>query len=179
MTPLTKTHKHVIGYYGAIADWFDTELLEYLATKLPDCQFVLIGHTFGSDIRKLSQFSNVEFLGERPYSELPKYLHLFDVCIIPFKLSPLIKATHPVKIYEYFSSGKPVVSTYLPELIPMADLCYLATDHEDFLKKLNIALNENNPDVIKKRINFASENTWQHRFKVIYDEIQKFEDMAN
>jgi glycosyltransferase involved in cell wall biosynthesis len=107
----------------------------------------------------------VHFLGEKPYSELPKYLYWFDVCIIPFKLTPLIEATHPVKFYEYLSSGKPVVSAKLPELLPYNDLCYLADSKEDFLNKIEIGLKEDNLETKRKRIEFAKSNTWDDRYE--------------
>jgi 2-polyprenyl-3-methyl-5-hydroxy-6-metoxy-1,4-benzoquinol methylase len=162
---LKNIKKPIIGYYGAIAEWFDNELLEFLANKRKDWNFVLIGHTFGSNISKLQKFHNVHFLGEKPYSELPKYLYWFDVCIIPFKLTPLIEATHPVKFYEYLSSGKPVVSAKLPELLPYNDLCYLADSKEDFLNKIEIGLKEDNLETKRKRIEFAKSNTWDDRYE--------------
>ena len=165
--------KPIIGYFGSISDWFDTELIEYLAINKPQFTFVMVGHTFGADIRKLQKFHNVHFLGERPYSELPKYLQDFDVCLIPFKIIPLIEATHPVKIYEYFAAGKPVVATKMIELYPLIDMCYLADNKEDFLKKLDLAVNEKDETLVNRRIKFASENTWNHRFDTLYNELKK------
>lgn len=170
---LLKYKKPIIGYFGSISDWFDTTLIEYLANNRPEFTFVMIGYTFGADIRKLQKFPNIHFLGERPYSELPKYLHDFDVCLIPFKKIPLIEATHPVKIYEYFSAGKPVVATNMVELNSMSDMCYLAQGKEDFLEKLDLAVNEKDETIIKKRIKFASENTWENRFETLYNELKK------
>ena len=170
---LSKYKKPIIGYFGSISDWFDTDLIEYLASNKPQFTFVMIGHTFGADIRKLQKFPNIHFLGERPYSELPKYLQDFDVCLIPFKIIPLIEATHPVKIYEYFAAGKPVVATQMTELYPMVDMCYLAEHKEDFLKKLDLAVDEKDETITKKRIKFASENTWNHRFETLYNELKK------
>ena len=170
-----KYKKPIIGYFGSISDWFDTELIEYLARKCPEFTFVMIGHTFGADIRKFQESSNVHFIGERPYSELPKYLHDFDVCLIPFKMIPLIEATHPVKIYEYFAAGKPVVATNMTELHSMSEMCYLAENKEDFLNKLNLAIKENDETIRKKRIKFASENTWNNRFDTLYDTLKKID----
>ena len=166
--PLRDYKKPIIGYFGSIADWFDNDIIEYVAERRPDLTFIFIGHTFGSDVRKLQELKNVHFLGERPYSELPKYLTEFDVCLIPFKIIPLIVATHPVKIYEYLSAGKAVVSTDIPELLPMASLCYIAKDKEDFLRKIDLALKENDNNLVQRRIDFASQNTWEHRFSNLY-----------
>jgi glycosyltransferase involved in cell wall biosynthesis len=169
---LKNIKKPIAGYYGAIADWFDNETIEYVAIKNPNVNFVFIGHTFGSNIATLEKLSNVHFLGEKPYRELPSYLYHFDVCLIPFKLTPLIKATHPVKFYEYLASGKPVISTRLSELIPFGNLCYLCSDKEEFLTNLERALNENDPQMISRRIEFASKNTWEHRFGLLYPEVK-------
>ncbi len=169
--------KPIIGYFGSIAEWFDVELIEYLTKQRPDWTFIFIGHTFGSDIRKIHELPNVNFLGERPYSELPKYLHGFDVCLIPFKITPLTEATHPVKIYEYMATGKPVVSTKLKELQSMSDLCYIAENKEDFLSKIEKALNEKDKELRNKRIQFSSENTWNHRFETLYKELEKIEGL--
>lgn len=160
---LENLNRPIIGYYGAIAEWFNLELLEYLASNRPEWNFVLIGHTYAHSISCLEKYKNIHLLGEKSYQELPKYLYWFDVCLIPFIDSPLIKATHPVKFYEYLSSGKPVVSSKLPELIQYQDLCYLATDKEDYLQKIEIALNENNPKIRLMRIEFAKTNTWDVR----------------
>lgn len=170
---LQNYNKPIVGYFGSIAEWFDTKLIEFLAKKRTQYTFILIGYTYGSDIRKLNEMKNVHFLGERPYSELPEYLRNFDVCIIPFKNSPLIESTHPVKIYEYLSAGKPVVATKIPELIPISDLCYLASNHEEFLSCLDKALMEKDENLIKKRIHFASQNTWQHRFEKLYQKLNE------
>ena len=168
-----KYKKPIVGYFGSIAEWFDTDLIEFLAKKRPDTTFVFIGHTFGSDIRKLRELENVHFLGERPYLELPRYLQSFDVCLIPFKILPLTQATHPIKIYEYFAQGKPVVVTQMPELSSMSEMCYIAQDKEDFLKKLNDAIQEKNVELKEKRKQFASKNTWSARYDTLITELKK------
>jgi len=170
---LQKYKKPIIGYFGSIAEWFDNKLIEYVAKNRPELTFILIGHTFGSNIKKLMKLENVHFLGERPYSELPKYLHAFDVCLIPFRNVPLIEATHPVKIYEYMAAGKPVVATNMKELSPMKEICYISKNKEDFLKNLNRALDEKDKEIVQKRIDFASKNTWDHRINSLYSELEK------
>lgn len=165
--------KPIIGYFGSIAEWFDTDIIEFAAKERPNYNYIFLGSTYGSDIRHLSKLSNVHFLGERPYLELPKYLHGFDVCIIPFKITPLIESTHPVKVYEYLASGKPVVATRIPELLKMADICYIAENKEDFVTKLDMAVKEKDDSLVKKRIDFAAKNTWNHRFEDLYSELKK------
>jgi GT2 family glycosyltransferase len=164
---LKQLKKPIIGYYGAIAAWFDTEIVEHIAVQRPDWNIVLIGHTFGSFIEKLKKHKNIHFLGEKPYTELPKFLYWFDVCMIPFKLNELTLSTNPIKFYEFISSGKPVVSSRLPELLPFSDVLYLSQNKDEFLKNIMAALEENDQNLIKRRIELARANDWDSRFHEI------------
>jgi glycosyltransferase involved in cell wall biosynthesis len=104
-----KQGRQVIGYYGAIAEWFDVELIRRVATDHPDALVLLVGRDTAGAQERLVGVQNVEFVGEVPYSELPYWVHGFDVCLLPFQVIPLTLATNPVKVYEYLSTGKPVV----------------------------------------------------------------------
>jgi GT2 family glycosyltransferase/2-polyprenyl-3-methyl-5-hydroxy-6-metoxy-1,4-benzoquinol methylase len=164
--PLSSLPKPVIGYYGAIAEWFDMELIRVAVRAHPEWTFVLIGDTSeADDYTDLERASNVYFLGEKPYASLPSYLHSFDVCCIPFKLSSLTNSTNPVKFYEYISAGKPVVSVRLPELLPYEPNVYLADDPEDFVRKLERALGEDGPELREARLALARRNTWEMRYQ--------------
>jgi glycosyltransferase involved in cell wall biosynthesis len=172
---MIKVKKPIIGYIGAIRDWLDTELIELIATRRKDWNIVLIGNVGDGNnagIERLRKLSNVHFLGEKIYHDLPKFIYHLDVCLIPFRKTPLIDATNPVKFYEYLASGKPVVSTTMNDLLPYNRLCYLAENHEDFLKKIEIALNEKDPQLAKDRVDFAKENTWKNRMDVLYPYIE-------
>src|SRR5260370_11552930 len=48
----------VIGYYGAIADWIDLELIVDVARSRPDYSFVMIGQVHLSDISSLKALPN-------------------------------------------------------------------------------------------------------------------------
>ena len=162
-----------VGYFGAIADWFDGELVAEAALGFPDCQFVLVGSTFRAEISTLRMLPNVTFVGEVPYEELPTYLESFDVCLIPFKDLELTRATNPVKIYEYLSAGKPVVAVCLPELEPISDLVYLAQTREEFKKCLYQALEEAPDTRLEERQAYARENTWEKRAELLEEELEK------
>ena len=160
--------KHpVVGYYGAIADWFDLELMIDVARRRPNYEFVLLGGVFEVDVSELKSLANVRLLGQQPYETMPQYLHHFDVCLIPFKTNKTTEATDPVKVYEYLSGGKPVVSVALPELEPCGDLVHVARDREDFLVQLDEAVAENDPEMAARRRRFAAENTWSKRYNII------------
>ena len=39
----------IVGYFGAIAEWFDLELMKKLARELPEVTFILLGGVFSLD----------------------------------------------------------------------------------------------------------------------------------
>jgi GT2 family glycosyltransferase len=164
----------IIGYYGALSDWFDTTLLEKIAKQFTHESIVLIGEVTNKKITDLAKkYSNIKLLGEKKYQDIPNYLNCFDVALIPFKINPLIKATNPVKIYEYFSQGKPTITTYLPELKKYQSLLYLSKTHDDFLKNINLALKEK-PDKFKARIKIALSNQWSNKALEISKHLYQF-----
>lgn len=154
--------KPIIGYYGAIAEWFDTSLLENIAQEHNKKSIVLIGKVTNDKVEKLSKkYKNIYLLGEKSYQDLPLYLNQFDVCIIPFIINDLIKATHPVKIYEYLAAGKPIVTTKMPEIKDLEkDIFYSST--EDFSKNINNALKQKNKNILTRQ-KIAKNNTWDKR----------------
>ncbi len=153
----------IVGYFGAIADWIDLDLVYQVARSRPQYSFVLIGQVFGRDVSSLQALPNVHLLGNKPYPEIPSYLYHFNVCIIPFLINQVTKATDPVKLYEYFSLGKPVVATEMAELNYCGELLYLARNAEDFAQKVDAAVAENDARLVTQRIEFASANTWSSR----------------
>jgi glycosyltransferase involved in cell wall biosynthesis len=156
--------RRVIGYFGAIAEWMDLGLVEATARRFPDCLILLIGHDQCQAGRQLSGLPNVRLTGEMPYARLPHYLHGFDVCILPFLRIPLTLATNPVKVYEYLSAGKPVVSVALPEMEAISDQVTVARDQVEFLRGITTALaGGESPDLCAHRQAFAASQTWSQR----------------
>jgi GT2 family glycosyltransferase len=158
--------RKVIGYYGAIAEWFDLELLQKVARRFSDCLVLMVGADTCGARERLQSLDNVEFTGEVPYASLPYYLEGFDVCLLPFHVIPLTLATNPVKVYEYLSAGKEVVSIALPEIYQFGDLVRTGTDHATFLDAVESAL-QAEPDAseIARRRAYAAEQTWAHRVR--------------
>ena len=100
-----------------------------------------------------------------PYAELPYWLHAFDVCLLPFQVIPLTLATNPVKVYEYLSAGKPVVSVDLPEMAQFEGLVSLANEPIEFSRAVTIALEPaaSAASLVQARQGFARQQTWAHR----------------
>ncbi len=163
----------VIGYYGAIAEWFDSDLVADLAQRRPDWRFVLVGSTFSADLERLSKLPNVDLVGEVPYGQVPMWLSRFDVAILPFRRTPLTEATNPVKAYEILAAGKPLVSVPLPEMARLAPLIRLASTPEDFEKEILMELGLRDWKKDRERRAFAARNTWAARFETLAPAVRR------
>jgi len=133
-----------LGYAGALAAWIDFELLAAVARAFPDGTLVLVGPAVGPGIEPREFFAalpNVRWLGAKPHAELPHYVAEMDVCLIPFRTTPLTRGVNPNKLYEYLALGKPVVSTdFSPFIRDFAPLVECAVGGDDFVALVRRAL---------------------------------------
>lgn len=166
--------RKIIGYYGAIAEWFDVELVAAVARAFPDALVLLVGADTANVGPRLRELGNVEMTGEVPYARLPYYLYAFDICMLPFRVIPLTLATNPVKAYEYLAAGRSVVSIDLPEMAQFGELVRLADSHDGFIEQVRAALaaQPDEQDVVDRRKAFAEGQTWAHRVASFRDAIE-------
>lgn len=166
MRPIIATGQPVIGYYGAMAEWFDFALVKYAADALPDMQFVLIGPDYdGLTMRKagIDTHANIHWLGPKKYAELPKYLACFDVATIPFKVTDALNAVSPIKLFEYMAGGRPIVTTALAECRKYP-VVLIASSPEEWAKQLQEAVVLRHDNAYLERLRrTAEENTWTKR----------------
>ncbi|HEX4440435.1 MAG TPA: polysaccharide pyruvyl transferase family protein [Thermoanaerobaculia bacterium] len=155
----------VIGYYGALAEWFDYPLLDAVAARRPDWRFVLIGPQYDESLpgQPLLERHNVRWFGPRDYVTLPGYLSLFDVATIPFRINPITLATSPLKLFEYFAGGKPVVTTPMPECEAFSEVL-IADNADDFLRQLERSRERGRDPAFRSRLReIGRVNSWESR----------------
>jgi hypothetical protein len=95
--------------------------------------------------------------------DIPMVLNGFDFCLYPFK-DHFIDSINPVKIYEYISCNKIVISKSSKEIQLFSKLLYQYSTLEEMKALLG------NIDYLCKpfsseddRYNFIEENSWQQR----------------
>jgi glycosyltransferase involved in cell wall biosynthesis len=159
-------------YTGALAHWFDTDAVRAAARATPGCRISLIGNPETRQARDLASEPNIHLVGEVPYDRLPTLVGQARVGLIPFKINALTLATNPIKLYEYFSLGMPVVSTRLPEVEQFRDLVYIASDSAGFAAALQAALLEDDPERRLRRKAVAREESWGARASLLSAEFQ-------
>lgn len=176
---IVKKGKPIIGYYGALATWFDYDLVKKLAKERPEYNIVFLGIKYdGSfDEAHLEDCSNIYFMGSRDYKVLPYYAKEFTICTIPFLINSITNATSPVKLFEYMALDKPIVTTAMPECKKYKSVM-IANSHEEFISLVDKAVKMNKQDnkdyyeLLKKE---ALENTWDEKANIIVNLLKKYE----
>ncbi len=159
----------VILYYGALASWFDYELMNKCAKKYPHYAFILIGRTLDDSLEKSKVLSNrnVCFLGPKKYNELFKYTHNSDLLIIPFLINDITKATNPIKIFEYMASQRPILTTNMHECQKYKSVI-IGRNHQDFMDKIDSTIEKiNDQKYLDKELEEALANSWDSKAQTL------------
>ena len=161
--------KPIIGYFGALAKWFDYELLKKVAKERPNYEIVLIGFLYDNSFKdsKIDELENVHYLGIVDYKELNQYSQYFTISTIPFLLNDITESTSPVKLFEYMAMGHPIVTTDMRECRKYKSVL-IGKSHEDFIEKLDFALTlDKNDEYYNYLKEEALANTWKEKAAIL------------
>lgn len=170
MEKLKKDYEIIIGYYGALATWFDYDLVRKLANEYKHIAFVLIGIKYDNsyDLSKIEDISNVIYIGPVDYKILPLYARYFDIAWIPFMINEITLATNPIKAFEYMALGKLVITSDLPECHKYKSI-KIAKNFEDYKYYINNYKKLNDIAYKKQLKADANNNSWNHKAEEIIE----------
>ncbi|MDF9406956.1 MAG: putative teichuronic acid biosynthesis glycosyltransferase TuaH [Pelotomaculum sp. PtaB.Bin013] len=160
-------HQPVLMYTGSFNSWVDLKLLIKLADDRPGYSLVLIGHYYeGSTDANLWQVllskANVYWLQSKPYATLPAYMQHAAALLLPRTKDEHSLASDPLKLYEYLSTGKPVISTALPAVGDFREYVYVS-DREDFAASIDRAIKEQDPARVRRQVAMMEKHSWRAR----------------
>lgn len=170
-----------VGYFGVLDERLDTELLNKVAELMPDTHFIMIGPVVKIDPSQLPKQPNLHYLGQKSYSELPKYLAHWDVAILPFARNESTRFISPTKTPEYLAAGKPVVSTGIRDVIvPYGELglVEIADAPEDFSMAITRLLKRKDAAEWERKVSEQLRGnswdlTWLKMKEVIYATLER------
>ncbi|GEM_PF-604025 len=110
-----------IGYVGALNMRLDIDLCRALARAAEERGWTLVfagpvDALYGGAANDLRQCKAVHFTGIIPPAFIPHVLRRFDALILPHVRSEFTRAMFPEKVPEYLATGRPIISTRLPEV---------------------------------------------------------------
>jgi len=163
----------VLGFIGGIKPKLDFSLIAEVASQRPNWLFLFVGPDGtgqNSQFRELLALKNVLWTGSIPAFEVPKYMNLIDIGIMPYKKSPYNAAVFPLKLFEFLAAGKPVVGVQLPSTKNCVDVnsyTHLETSSSsDFLNACEHFIDSKDPrEQVGRRQELAKNKDWNVIFK--------------
>lgn len=157
--------KHIFGYVGTVAGWFDWRWITLLAESRPDDEVHIVGPILLRPKEPLPD--NIIIFPPCDHASALDRMKCFDVGIIPFLISPLTEFVDPIKYYEYRSLGLPIMSTCFGDMAARENQegVFLSHSNEEILALSNAALSYVSDSEDMQR--FVSDNNWSNRFNAI------------
>jgi glycosyltransferase involved in cell wall biosynthesis len=113
----------------------------------PDIIAAIVGANDTEYVSKLKRQAGekIEFFGQQPFDELPKWISAADVYVIPQKQTAANRGQLPAKVFDAMAMAKPVIATDISDLPLVLDDCGLIVDSDS-------------PDQIAEKILYLHEN---------------------
>lgn len=119
-------YANVVGYFGHLYKGRGVDnIIIPAAKRMSQTFFVVVGGTeIDVEFNKKIASKNVYFWGYQPHSRLHEAMKNCDVLLMPYQKQVSIgisqhdtaKWMSPLKMFEYMSSGRPIISSNLPVL---------------------------------------------------------------
>ncbi len=181
-SPKIKAKKPIIGFAGAVNHRIDYDILLPLAKNNPQWSFVIWGPVLDKErvtpeiwkkMDKLLALKNVStgFLQDR--TKLPGIFKQFDITMIPYDIKQEFnKYCYPMKLFEFFYLGKPVVSTDVVELRRFPKFVKISQSLDGWQKILNKLTSGKWPKkFMAEERKLAYENSWENKVAIILSHI--------
>jgi glycosyltransferase involved in cell wall biosynthesis len=158
---LASLPRPVIGYFGVVDERLDYELLAKLADAEPNWSVVMVGPVLKVDEPSLPKRSNLHWLGQQAYADLPAFCKGFDVCIMPFALNDSTEFINPTKTLEYMAAGRMVVSTAIGDVARnFGSVVEVGRTADEFIELCRRAVMQPNRITVQRGLTLARQNSW-------------------
>jgi hypothetical protein len=135
---LSRIPRPRMGYLGSLSGRVSIQLVHELLLEHPEWQFV----SFGSATKWLP-LANEHVLPWYSQNQMPAVLEALDVGFLPYDCSdPKNLHCVPLKLFDYFSRGIPVVSTPIVHVREYENLVYLGATANELADAVSQALAE-------------------------------------
>jgi hypothetical protein len=147
---------------------YDWALIEDMSITFPNAHFVFVGprapeKRAAINIDAVFSRPNVHWIGSKPHSHLPAYLRQCDVLINPLLVNDHNDRRSLLRLYDYLTTDRPIVSTAIAEAFNHVPFVSIATDTDEFRRLLGEALDLRCAPDLERRWKYIAANTWSRR----------------
>jgi len=108
----------IAGFVGHMSERIDFSILERVAET--GSSLLLVGPRQSTcdwqPMERLLSRPNVQWVGPKPFEQLPSYVRAINVGLVPYADSAFNRGSFPLKTLEYLAAGRPTVATDLPAI---------------------------------------------------------------
>lgn len=160
---------------ASFSDRIDYELLTKIARKYINNNLILVGpdqtHESKNHFINLMNLPNVKYLGEIDFYDYMDEIDKARICLVPYLMNQQGNMLNSLKIIQYLSKGKPIVSSFFKDyekyVEEQPDLMYMTKDKKTFLSLIDKAILEDYSDetFYANRFKFASNFFYSEQLK--------------
>ncbi|QNP41431.1 glycosyltransferase [Lysobacter solisilvae (ex Woo and Kim 2020)] len=160
----------VAGYLGNLSDFFDWNLMHEVCIALPDVDFVLHGQIEVDKLGEhqavhaaMTRLPNVVFTGRVGRELGAAAVARYDVLLIPFVVNEAMHAVNPLKLWEYYATGRPVVTTPMDAIQEREPLAITAHGVDAWVAAIKRCLDGDAAavEIAEARIARAEQHRWE------------------
>jgi glycosyltransferase involved in cell wall biosynthesis len=176
---LLEKRSHLVVYSGALRSFKGIDVLIDVAREMPNVQFACAGGNQSEvahyqQLAREKQVDNMTFLGYLLQEDLASLLQAADVLAHPHCTGQAATFTSPLKLFDYFASGNPIVATEIPSLLEFknseAMIIWCVPDNPSkFAEAVRQALEiyPKKIDGYSNSIDFVKQFSWENRARKI------------
>ena len=164
-----RLRRPLLGVVGGVNDRLDFDLLEK-CLDLPELgSLVIVGPVHPGLVapgwERIKRHSKCVITGARPHRELPAWMQMLDVALIPYRDTPLNRACSPMRLFDHLAAGQPIVATHhCQQIIDYAAVVEVGGSILEVLQLLKNRLNLPSDGTGREtRLAIARQNTWEIR----------------
>jgi teichuronic acid biosynthesis glycosyltransferase TuaH len=175
-----------VTFIGNVDHRLDFPLIKSLAKNNPSWSFIFIGPIhkdtilapktkLEENLSALKKIKNIHFLSSYSKKKIIHFLDHSQLGFIPYDIrQEFCRYSYPMKVFEYFARGLPVISTPIESLKPLAPYVALAKNAKEFAREIKKILKNDWPEKYKKaQKELAMANSWENKIEKINQILEK------
>jgi len=179
-TPDRVPTRQTVGYIGNLIDRVDWRLIGAVARALPDITFLFLGNSEGfggggsrpdwkRERAAALALPNVRNVGPVAQEVVQEHYWSFDIFWIPYATDHAFnQAACPTKIMDGLASGRPVISTDIPECQLYSEWITVVQSADEAISAVRRLLaRQSDGKMARQQVDFTRRHLWSQRAKTL------------